>query len=217
MSYTDWTEAGSAGTESGLDDSELTEGNASLYVRQFDEVAHTAHVLTTSLTASPTEYQVNTLYKAGPHGNANGTLIPMGFFRYQDPDNWYNVYTSSTGSSDGWIGLGKMVNGSFTEVDSINFSSINYPSEYVMSNGLSLGDEVWFPFRLSFWVDASNDVRARIEEDADEDDTYTQIESDLVDSSPSLTGGGGIGIGWSAFGPYATDGPCWFDQTEVYY
>lgn len=187
MTYSDWTHYETSGTTS-LDENNPYEGNASLKVDAGaqDYGTITGAILTQSLADSPTEGQIVTYSKVG-----SPSPDPCFYFRVQDANNFYMLYLPHYGIAD----LYQVVNGNETRIQ--NYINTSFP------------DNVWTKFRVSQWVDVSDDVRTRIEYSTDDGTNWT-TEAEWTHTTPVFTNGGGIGIG-------ANNGTVNFDQSEIYY
>lgn len=116
------------------------------------------------------------------------------YFRFVDKDNYY--VTSHDG---GDLFLHKVVDEKDQEVAVVNAQNV-------------FNDE-FGRFQIKFWIDSGDDLRVRWEYwDQDE---WKEVGDDLIDEAPSLTEGGGIGVGGS---PLVHGGSnVWFDETKIYY
>ena len=133
----------------------------------------------------------------------------------QDVNNYYVLGFSYGSSSSAEVNLHKVVGGSLNTVQTYTLSGANAAYQ-TLSDGSNAGD-VSGLYRASLWKDSAGDLRGRIEEDTDEDGTWSQLGDDMVDTTPDLSGGGGIGIGGkTGIHPYSGNVPYW-DNTEVFY
>lgn len=205
MSLNDWTQYGQTG-EISLDDSDFTEGNASLRFADMragnsDSGAWTYVILDESQSAAPTEAQIVT--KAKVDSTVDYESIAGYWFRHVDNDNWYHFDMSTWTTVDDRNGVvQKMVNGSMTYVGGTGEAT---------GIGASSGYEL---HRVNMWIDTNSDLRFRFEVSTDGGSTWSQAGSDVVDTSPSHGGGGGIGLGTNGANPSV---PGHYDETEVYW
>jgi hypothetical protein len=187
MAYEDWNHEEKAASKHSLDASRSTAGDSSLFM---DSGAKSYEVLSQSMNDSPTEGKVETMVYDG-----DGRFTSI-VFRWQG--SYDNTYYTVLGD------VRKRINGATTAVGNFGFDSTT-----TLSNGSNARGQ-WFPYRVQMWIDAAGDLRFRAEEDADEDGTWTQLGNDVVDTSASFGGGGGIGVGSNAYDMFV-------DETEVYY
>lgn len=216
MPFDDWNHDGTVETEESIavNDTNVFAGNTAL---QVDASPTGAHVWQPSLADAPTEARVvSYIYPA--RGATNEILFEF-FFRYQDLNNYYVVSVYTDNDRDARISLGTEIAGVPAVRATAEINTLAWSSTTLSDGENPLGN--WNKWRVTLWVDAQNDdIRARIEEDADEDGTWSQIGPDLVDQTVRLSGGG-VGLGVSpngaktniAFDDYLT----WYDETEVRY
>jgi len=209
MARSDWNQYGSAGSVHSLSTSVVHEGVSAL--KTDDDETDAFEILGISESDAPAESRVELW--ANPQASESGFHT---FHRFQDTGNLYMLglyYSDSVGSAV--VGLRKIVSGTESVVDETvdqagggNFSTVT------LSDGRSV-DSGWAPYRADLWVDSGGDLRGRITEDADQDGKWTQIGNDVVDTTPDLGSGGGVGIG--SYNSSVYGNVVYWDNTEVFY
>lgn len=194
----DWNQYLNAGTNNKLATDRVKEGSSSL--KCTDTNSNTAEILAKSETDSPTEGRIQT------EVNAQVDEGPAFYFRYQDANNYYVARWGDYSSADIEFAVRKVVGGAGTSVG----------QDTIATNSNPLFEDSWVPGRVTAWVDSSGDFRFRLEHDNNRDGTWSARANDIVDTTPDLGTGGGIGVGTTAWRtPNSYD--VWFDQTEVFY
>jgi len=210
MVYDDWSHELDAETNHQLDDTRVYAGSTSL--QALNNGTNSAEVLQSSLVDSPNEGRVES------YSNPDASYHVLTFFaRFQDSSNFYFLTAYADGSlyAEGYFA--KVVGGAVDQIELQQFFGGSTRWSGQLSDGGGVQDE-WNPFRVDFWEDDAGDFRARLEEDADGDDSWTQIGSDFIDGSPDFGGGGGLGVGSMEYAPYGnTTSDTWYDETEIYY
>jgi len=190
-----WNQYGNADLNHVVDSINVNEGSQSLNVDP--PSGDSFEILDASEADAPTEARVIT------DAYINEVGAPAFFFRYQDANNFYAVVPEGyEGSSPGDHAVYKVVGGSKT--------LIGYNS------GIGTKGS-WNRWRISNWVSSTGNLRTRFEL-PDGSGGWTQDTIDVIDTSPDLTSGGGVGVGYYA--GTAGDGfvsDLHYDATEVYY
>lgn len=219
MAFDDWNHYGGIETEESLavNDTRVKNGLTALEINLESPNVPGAHIWAQSEADAPTDAQIVTW--ANPnYGALDDDMLLSAAFRFQDINNYYAV-SVDVGTAAA-ITLGLVEGGVATRI-----ANIQLGDEFTEWNGVTLSDganpiDNWNLWRLTLWVDtANNDIRARVEEDADEDGSWTQIGSDLVHTSVALSGGG-VGLAAPHNGATATlvdRYQTWYDDTEVRY
>jgi len=202
----DWNTYIGAGNDHQVDTEHVYAENSALKVNEAGNIS--AEVLASSEADAPSDGRITSwIY-------AEGRILPAAYFRFQDGENYYRAqfgYNNNFG--DEVLVVHKFVNGAVTDVGTntaynggkLPDDNSNYSGRYAL-------------YRITAWEDSGGDYRFRIESDVNEDG-WTALTDDVVDTAPDLGGGGAIGIGGHDRGLYYTDRgySAWFDETEVYY
>jgi hypothetical protein len=204
MVRSDWNQYGAADSNHSISTAKVHSGDTAL---EMTNSADTAEILAVSENDAPAQARIETWAA----GNSNGLV--NGIFRRQDANNYYHVGAYYSLDADaGVVGLTKVVDGNFSVVDEVTETS--YYQDWTSSSGA--GDQSYNLFRIDLWEDSAGDVRGRIEEDSDQDGSWTQLGGDVVDTSPDLPGGGGVGVGLQHDGDPG-GGEWYVDDTTVFY
>lgn len=199
MSRGDWNQYAGADTNHWLAGHSY-EGSSSLRID--DGTVTSQEILAQSEADAPTDGRIDTmLWQYDSVSPARE--LPCIYYRYQDPQNYYITTGYSNANNNLTIIFAKEVAGVTTVIGDSPATNSFTPS-------------VWVRMRSTLWTDDGGDVRCRWELFNETDGTWTALEPDMVDSTPDLAGGGGIGVGG-----HATHRSYYFrsflDQTEVYY
>lgn len=203
MVYDDWNHYFDTANHE-VDTNKSIEGNGSLHV--VDAELLSAEIWPESEASNPTEARIESMVFP-----VSGDTHPIGcFFRFQDADNYYLLtHHPSPGNGVKRNRLYKYVNGTQS-----NPGTWENTSGYTYSDGSSSAADNWGRWRFDFWED-SGSVRGRISEDLDGDGAFTQVGDDVIDGSPSLGTGGGVGLGCGGIQAFATS--IYWDDSEVFY
>jgi len=207
MARSDWNRYDAADTNHTLSTQQVYEGVTSLKMANAD--VDSEEILSISEQDAPTEGRVKLRAKS------DRTAGFYTFFRFQDVDNYYVLGFSYGGSSNAEVNLSKNVGGFLNTIATYSLSGSNAANQ-TLSDG-SVSGNVFGLYRASLWIDSAGDLRGRIEEDTDGDGLWSQLGNDMVDTSPDLGSGGGIGVGGqSGIHSYDGDQP-YYDNTQVFY
>jgi len=186
MARSDWTQYGDADAQNSLSTKQAFNGSSSLRVEEYS-ASNTlnAEILAASESDAPTEARI-VQYWYPFDVRAPNLLIS----RFQDANNYYwaGFHRNDSDTNILWT-LGKVVGGTVTPIASEDLGDLSAFTQ--LSDGTTNLLGQWNgPFRITTWEDSSGDFRARWEEDADGDGTWTQLGNDLIDTSPGLGAGG---------------------------
>lgn len=198
MARSDWSRYGAADTNHSIDTATVYEGSGALKID--DSTITSMDILTISEEESPTDGEFKTWVYTG-----NANRAPCFFYRFQDVNNYY-VFSADYTDGDLKLRFGKVVGGTYAEIGR-SVASFS-PFETDGWSG---------PHKFSCWTDSIGDVRARWVQDVAQDGNgWHQVGSDIVDSSPDLGTGGGVGVGGEA-NIRVNSASQSLDATEVYY
>lgn len=216
MVRSDWTQYGAADTDYGLATTQVYEGASSLEISAVNSIG--ADILSQSATDAPDSVRFEW---QGYIDSSYGGMV--GFFQFQDFDNYVAAALVADGNGpDSILWLIGRESGSFVQYDEYIFAD-RYLNDVILSDGSDAGGR-FVPYRLDLWTDSSGDYRARLEEDADGDGSYTQLGNDVVATSSAVSAGGGVGVGGypdnfqgETRGGGTNSDPHHMDALDVYY
>lgn len=200
MSRADWNQYAGADTNHLLVDGTVYEGSSSLKI---DDGTVTSHeILAQSEADAPTDGRITTMLWQYDSTDPAREL-PCNYYRFQDAQNYYVTTGYSNNNNDLTLVFAKEVNGTTTVLG-------DSPASTAYSSS------TWVKIRSTLWTDEGGDVRCRWELYDDTGGTWTALDTDMIDTTPDLSDGGGIGVGGHAThrGYYFRS---YLDATEVYY
>jgi hypothetical protein len=236
MAFTDWEIIGET-KKINQSEKHSFEGGHSLYIKNTRDLStFSAVVLSKSIDESPREGQVVTrvLNRGGPDKmNTFGAV-----FRYQNENNFYAIDSrafmddtfgsTDDGDDDGYTNIGLFKRTSSddgTTVTEETVDTVNMEQSFEQNGGPQ-----WGQFRCSMFR-SDGELHFRPEYRPSEDSGWVRYneQTDLVDTEPDLSQGGGIGLTFSSlsgalsergeYGGDSTDtrGPINFDSTKILY
>jgi hypothetical protein len=157
MTRSDFNQYGVADTTNVLDDSTKSEGTSSLNMTDVSSGDIAFEILDESETDAPAEGRVDADIYFDTGGGTDGGY---GIFRFQDVDNFYaaGLYYKNEGY---WF-LAKVVGGTISIISETQITSSSWSTlATALSDGSTDITNTWVPWRVDFWVDDSDDLRAR--------------------------------------------------------